>query len=426
MTSHALTAPFSHRQDPGPLLRLRRQWALFAALGALFLFSGALFLAPRFWPATPQAPLLWFLTAAAALIWQMFYLWHHLAENHREGEEAILPVLGAGNALTLFRGFGFAAVAGFVLSPKPEGLWLWVPAAIYLLAVCADYADGWMARKTDHCTALGKKLDMELDSLGMAVATALAVQYGQLPLWYLTLAAAPYLWRVLVWMREHHSGRAVELPESNARRLLAGTQMGFIATVLFPLFQPPVTTAAAVAFGLPYGLMFVRDGFLMFGKIAPDSPLHPSAPRPPRFVPAAGFVARWATVVLGALTLEALFGPALRGDLSMGIFAGRGVALAWLLGGVGGLAVLLIAAGWLERTSAFLLLLIVSAFSLSRNVGAAEIALIASAIAVMHFGSGPLSFVSPEDRFLSGRAGLEEEEARRAEEEFLRHSGLRT
>ena len=65
-----------------------------------------------------------------------------------------------------------------------------IETAPYTAAILADYADGFVARRTGRSTALGMDLEGELDSLGVLAASLLIVVWGRMPVWFLSLTTA--------------------------------------------------------------------------------------------------------------------------------------------------------------------------------------------------------------------------------------------
>ncbi|MCI6375461.1 MAG: CDP-alcohol phosphatidyltransferase family protein, partial [Clostridiales bacterium] len=57
----------------------------------------------------------------------------------------------------------------------------------YLAAMLTDAVDGFIARKFDQVTALGKLLDPIADKLSLLTLLTLFVMDGQIPLWVLGL-----------------------------------------------------------------------------------------------------------------------------------------------------------------------------------------------------------------------------------------------
>lgn len=207
----------------------------------------------------------WLALSVPVLAYQLVLLWRFLPRN-RNGDR-LLPSFGVGTLLTLARGVLIAFLAGFLLLPQPTQSLVWLPAMLYGLAVLADYLDGTIARLTDHVTALGARLDTEFDALGILIAPLLAVAYGQLPLWYLAVSAARYLFVFGRWTRRRRGLPVFDLPPRTSRRTLAGVQMVFLVVVLLPVVTPPATTVAAVFVAVPFVAGFVRDWLYTIGRI---------------------------------------------------------------------------------------------------------------------------------------------------------------
>lgn len=254
-----------------PLRRLRRQWLLIALLYLVALLGMGRWLA-LVWGETMAAR--WAVGAALLLSIQLGVLWWALPHNHRRGEAQLLPNLGLGTTITLGRGLAVGLMSGFLLLPPVHNaagvpaLIAWLPALLYTVAAVLDFFDGYAARVANHSTRLGELLDMEFDGLGVLVVVALAIHFGTLPLWYAPIGLARQLFVAGEWWRRR-TGRVLHpLPPSDERRLIAGYQMGFLTTMLWPLFAPPLTTLAAVLFGLPIVVSFSRDWLVVSGALS--------------------------------------------------------------------------------------------------------------------------------------------------------------
>ena len=116
------------------------------------------------------------IVAGVVLAYGLGVCWVKLDQNHRPGESTLLPVLGLGNNLTLFRGLVLSLLAGFLFLPRPaHGLLAWTPAILYTTLAVLDYLDGYVARVTNQATKLGEILDGVFDALGLLIAVGLAV-----------------------------------------------------------------------------------------------------------------------------------------------------------------------------------------------------------------------------------------------------------
>ena len=105
-------------------------------------------------------------------------------------------------------------------------------AAAWLLAVlCAsDFLDGWIARRFDQVSELGKVLDPTADRILLGVGGVAIIVDGSIPLWVGLLALAR---EALVGMA------AIVLALKGARRIdvqLVGKAGNFLLMLAFPLF----------------------------------------------------------------------------------------------------------------------------------------------------------------------------------------------
>lgn len=128
------------------------------------------------------------------------------------------------NALTLFRLAAAPGVAvAFAVLPRPAADL--AAFALFALAALTDYVDGWLARKLDAITPLGRMMDPIADKamVAIALATLLAV-HGADP--WLLLPAAAILFRetAVSGLREFLAGRVV-VPVTFAAKAKTTVQM---------------------------------------------------------------------------------------------------------------------------------------------------------------------------------------------------------
>ena len=252
-------------QQPKPrsaLSSLQRRWAITATLSVLFLLSGYILLQGNWQPTFARQ---WLLQASLGLLYLLWVLWRGLDHNYRVGESHLLPGLGIANITTLLRGILIASLLGFLFLPWPPGWLAWIPAGLYTLAVLADFLDGFLARITRRVTRLGEILDMSFDGLGVLAASLLAIQYNQVPAWYLLVALARYLFLAGIWVRRRRGLPVHELQPSVRRKAFAGVQMGFLFFILMPVFTAPGTYIAAAMFALPFLVGFGIDWLAVCG-----------------------------------------------------------------------------------------------------------------------------------------------------------------
>lgn len=256
-----------------PISLKRRWWWTVAVFGLTFLGGYvAMYLA---WH--PSRAGYWGIGASSALVYLLGYTRAYLPLNRAHPDGTILPHLGIGNQLTLFRGLLFGLLAGFLVLPPLTGLWAWVPGILYTVASLTDLLDGRLARKHDQTTDLGARLDVEVDSLGILVAFILGVNLGQLPVYFAYAGLLFYGYRVFLWGWKRAGGSITAAPHRRWRSMVGGFEVGFLCVMLFPIFKPPLTTAVGLSIVLPVIASFLWDGLITTGAIRVGSRWHQRA-----------------------------------------------------------------------------------------------------------------------------------------------------
>ena len=177
------------------LLYLQKQWRIVSVLCAGSVFIGYLGLRILWQPEYAQR---WLWQAMLVMTYILSTLYRGLPLNHRKGETSLLLTFGLGTFMTVLRGVFISMLAGFLLLPWPgkstDEIWLqWLPGMLYILAACADYLDGYLARITNHETSLGEVFDTKIDALGLFVAPILAISFRQLPVYYFMVSTTQIL-----------------------------------------------------------------------------------------------------------------------------------------------------------------------------------------------------------------------------------------
>lgn len=206
---------------------LRRQagWATLVFGGGTGLLAAGMAGGCAWWCLGPTA-------ATASLV--LAFFWSNLAANRSLQPPARLRSrLGAGNALTLARAGLLCALAGFI-APCAERQLDWIPVILWVVASLLDWADGFWARKTDHVTRLGQKLDLEVDGLGALIAALVSIGEQRLPLWFLGIALLRPLFAAGLFWRQRTGRSVAKLSDRPTRRLIAGLQTGFLGGALWP------------------------------------------------------------------------------------------------------------------------------------------------------------------------------------------------
>lgn len=398
MSTHTSSADLN-RYNRTAAHELHKRWLWVALTYGVVYLAGYFLLVDLGDYARPGQWLLW---AAICMVIVLGVVRWILPHNHPPRTPRLYPTLGYGTGLTLTCGALLFLLAGFLFAPRPVGLLAWMPALIYTAARLVDYFDGYVARITNHETRLGEILDMELDGLGMLIAITIAIQYGQLPFWYFPLGLARQLFIGGIWLRRRRGLPVHELPPSDNRRITAGYQTGFVCVILWPVFEPPLTTLAASLFAAPLVAGFVRDWLVVGDHLDPNSPRYlawrarikqlieqdlPPVARVAGTLLAAWLI--WTALPIGE-TWQNVVGNSLWTQIMLGLFL---LALPlYLLGVVGRLAALaLIGLACLD--------------SLALGLNWANGLLLVAAFLVTHFGAGRYALWSPEEAILHVRQG---------------------
>ena len=204
--------------------------------------------------------------AAGVAAFELWFCYRHLDANRTSDDGRVHDSLGVANAITLLRGAAFAGVAGFAAVP-PSAALAWLPTALYGTGALLDAVDGWFARRFGRTTVLGEKLDMAFDTLGFLVAPVVAVLWGLLPWWYLSLSAARYLFKAGRGLRRYRGRPVYALPPSLVRRPLAGLQMAFITVALTPVLDAGTVRTLAAVVLTPSLAVFLRDYLVVAGYL---------------------------------------------------------------------------------------------------------------------------------------------------------------
>lgn len=388
------------------MARLRREWLGLVwgwAVIVALLYVGLV----RIWPNYATR---WLGITAVFSLYSWGMLWRALPENHREDETAVLPTLGWGNRLTLLRGLLISLTAGFLFSPWPEGWLGWLPAVFYMLSDVADYLDGYVARVTNHATLLGGRLDVTFDGLGVLVVTALAIWYGQLPLWYLPIGLGRYLFLAGLALRQRRGWPIFDLPFSWHRRIFAGFQMAFLSAVLWPIVPAAGATIAGTVFGLATLASFARDWLAAIGRIDPESDVYRLWQQR---------LYRWTAVYLppylrvGVLICVAfIYGGMVNPVRPLAwaaLFAGWGVrwpefwAEFWAVIGLIGTG--MVSLGVMGRLASFVLVFPIGFDMAARGLHWENGLALAFVCMLMLLGTGLVSLWQPEERYVFWRAG---------------------
>ncbi|WP_448573313.1 CDP-diacylglycerol--glycerol-3-phosphate 3-phosphatidyltransferase [Trichothermofontia sp.] len=115
----------------------------------------------------------------------------------------------------------------------PSDRWRWVCLGVFLLAAGTDWLDGYLARRWQQVTDLGKFLDPLVDKLLVLAPLLALVELGQVPAWGVFLILAREL-AIAGWRVNQAQIRGANL----WGKLKTVSQMAAIALLIAPLPDP--------------------------------------------------------------------------------------------------------------------------------------------------------------------------------------------
>lgn len=335
----------------------------------------------------------------SGLIWLLvlYEIRRSLPLNHA-ADGALYSTLGLANRLTIMRGWLIACTGGFLFQHPPLELIALIPAILYALSAIMDRIDGYAARRTGQVSQMGIELDTVFDALGLAVAPMLAVWYGKIHWSYLLVSCAYYLFKLGIRHRQRLGLPVFDLRTRPSRRAIAGFQMGFIAVVLFPVFQPPVTLIAGYAFMLPVLAGFLIDWLIVSGRISNDTFINH------RLLRDGEDLISYVTQPLLRLVLAAtIWAILVRYIENHSLPAGDIPNAIYVMAACG----VLILLGILGRLAALLLVLLLGWFYASNMVGLADYVVVTATIWILVLGTGGFSLYTWDQDWVNRYDGKE-------------------
>ena len=150
-------------------------------------------------------------------------------------------MLNFANILTMSRIAAIPAIFGFMMVP---GLvWHWVALALFILACVTDWFDGYVARRLDQVSPLGRFLDPIADKLVVAAVLLMLVSIQHIDGWAILAALIILCREILVsGLREFLAELRVGVPVSMLAKWKTTVQMvalGFLI-VAKPASEVPI------------------------------------------------------------------------------------------------------------------------------------------------------------------------------------------
>ncbi len=185
-------------------------------------------------------------------------------EVRRKAMLAHLP-----NALTFARIGLIPVIMVLLYVPTPEARW--AAAGLFVLAAVTDYLDGWLARKLNVISDIGRVLDPIADKLLVAAVLVMLAGTGGLSAAALVAAVVILMRELLVsGVREFLAGRSIAMPVTTLAKWKTATQLvalplllvGDTASVAGISLQGPgeVLLWIAAALTAQTGYIYMRQG----------------------------------------------------------------------------------------------------------------------------------------------------------------------
>ncbi|NJP08499.1 MAG: CDP-diacylglycerol--glycerol-3-phosphate 3-phosphatidyltransferase [Leptolyngbyaceae cyanobacterium RU_5_1] len=145
---------------------------------------------------------------------------------------------------------------------RPDPAARWVVLVIFLMGAGTDWVDGYLARRLNQVTDLGKFLDPLVDKLLVLAPLLALVQLGQIPGWGVFLVLAREL-TIAGWRVNPNLQGGTEIQGANLwGKLKTISQIGAIALLIAPL-SADWRTPSLVAFWLSVALTWISGAIYL-------------------------------------------------------------------------------------------------------------------------------------------------------------------
>lgn len=165
------------------------------------------------------------------------------------------------NSITMLRLALALPTAMLIATGAPWALW--TALALLAIAELSDFLDGWLARRLDQISALGKILDPMADSLTHVTGFIALAALGWAPLWIVLLFALRDL--AIAYLRLAVQARAGALAARSIGKWRAAMQGAglFLAVGLHALWREPPDLAR----GLVDGVLWIAAALTVWSLV---------------------------------------------------------------------------------------------------------------------------------------------------------------
>ena len=150
---------------------------------------------------------------------------------------------------------------------NPSHIDRWICLAIFLVAAGTDWVDGYLARKLDQVTELGKFLDPLVDKFLVLAPLLALIELGQVPAWGVFLILGREL-AIAGWRVNPVLAGGTAIKGANIwGKLKTVSQIGAIAALIAPL-SPAWDLPSLIAFWISVALTLISGLVYIWPQIA--------------------------------------------------------------------------------------------------------------------------------------------------------------
>lgn len=175
-------------------------------------------------------------------------------------------VINLPNSITAIRFLLSALLAGMLMLDQTilMGFCSW---AVFALAACSDWVDGYFARRYKSVTVLGKLMDPLADKVLVATALIMLIPMGRVPAWLSLLILCREI--IVTGLRGVAASSGIVVAASGLGKIKSIVQYIGLGTLIFPLGLLPIPYLHEVGLGIVYValLLTVWSGLDYFYKL---------------------------------------------------------------------------------------------------------------------------------------------------------------
>jgi len=138
---------------------------------------------------------------------------------------------------------------------------------VFTIAACTDWVDGYVARRYEAVTVLGKLMDPLADKVLVTAALIMLIPLGRLPAWVALVILSREM--MVTGLRGVASSSGVVVAASGLGKIKSIMQYIGLGTLIFPLGILPIPYLYQIGLGLVYVALFltVWSGLDYFYKL---------------------------------------------------------------------------------------------------------------------------------------------------------------